>query len=1212
MADDLRLDVNVVASQAGVPQVIAGMNSLAAAAGRAQVAGRTLGAATMTNAAAFRSVNAQMRAGGNSLADLTRGTTAAATGLRGVAGGAASASAGMGKFNQENARYASYDMAGTLLTVAAAITAVGVASAVAFASQEKAFSSVERILAGDGIGTDQVAALRDELYALSEEVPVAFSELSEIASFGAALDIAAEDLDEFSSVVARFTALTGTDAETAGKSLARIFQYTREATPSLRKGEEFEQLGSSIVRLGNISIATEADVLQFAQAIAPLGRRSGVSAEQILAMAAATSSFASINVEGAGSAFSRVFAIIERATATGGEQLEAFASRSGMSAAQFQSVWADDAGGAFNQVLKGLNEDIPNLTLNMDELGIRNERDKRVIRALAINYQDYARYLGESNTAIEEGTYLGQSYAFIADDLASKWQIFLNVLQNTARDVGAVLAPAFSGLLAVVTESLKALGDFASSPVGGFIVQVSGLILGAVAAWAAWRGAIALATASTLAFRTATQFLGGASITKGAAFLASSITGVGVAAGGATGKVAAFGAASAAAGGAAGVGRLQGGLARVVGFLGGPWGLALGTGAAVVSTFVATAISEIREGRAEILSDLEAIASGAQESLNFDEILTPGISKWWDENTFLDWSKLFPDSGVDNAKVLNDLLGDTESLLAAVSVSGGVTAESFAVLNGELGLSPTQIEAFRRGLGEVSKVLDQALEGGPAELATAVKGMGEALNLSGDDLTQFISQLGGGYIPALKEAAEQIGINTKQTGWMNKLFSESGQAALESAGATDFATASAEEFAAAQEASADAVEELLGMLKEYTTVTGGVQANLDNLWASINEFPTALDDFAEAGGNVADLMQGGMQPASIALREEMRGLNADALSAAAGILESGGSVEDANRAFRDGRQPILDYLTAMGVGPEVAEAWANSMFGTFGDVIALIEETGQAVVDLNGEQVTIVFDADTGKFYDKKTGAEIAIEDLNGLVAEPTADVDDEPLKAGVRRSNSLMDDLNNRLAQPKFGYKDDLFRTGLNTTTGHLDNLNRLVARPGVDLYTDALYNALRAAQGAINSITGKTVDVNVNTHYNTFGEAQRHPGHAAFPGFAGGGYTGSGGKYEPAGIVHKGEYVIKKEMVDQNTGLPRADALGKLVKGTNSGIGYANGGYVRSQNVTTDVGPVDLSLSSLQALAQLIPRQLVANGRVLAEVNNSQNEQATSRGAR
>lgn len=39
----------------------------------------------------------------------------------------------------------------------------------------------------------------------------------------------------------------------------------------------------------------------------------------------------------------------------------------------------------------------------------------------------------------------------------------------------------------------------------------------------------------------------------------------------------------------------------------------------------------------------------------------------------------------------------------------------------------------------------------------------------------------------------------------------------------------------------------------------------------------------------------------------------------------------------------------------------------------------------------------------------------------------------------------------------------------------------------------------------------------------------------YADGGFTGRGGKYEPAGIVHKGEYVLPKEMVNQSTGQPK-----------------------------------------------------------------------------
>lgn len=53
--------------------------------------------------------------------------------------------------------------------------------------------------------------------------------------------------------------------------------------------------------------------------------------------------------------------------------------------------------------------------------------------------------------------------------------------------------------------------------------------------------------------------------------------------------------------------------------------------------------------------------------------------------------------------------------------------------------------------------------------------------------------------------------------------------------------------------------------------------------------------------------------------------------------------------------------------------------------------------------------------------------------------------------------------------------------------------------------------------------------------------------PGFATGGYTGPGGKYQPAGIVHRGEYVIPAKRV-QELGIPMLDRL----------AGFANGGLV------------------------------------------------------
>ncbi|WP_051927659.1 phage tail tape measure protein [Ruegeria halocynthiae] len=78
----------------------------------------------------------------------------------------------------------------------------------------------------------------------------------------------------------------------------------------------------------------------------------------------------------------------------------------------------------------------------------------------------------------------------------------------------------------------------------------------------------------------------------------------------------------------------------------------------------------------------------------------------------------------------------------------------------------------------------------------------------------------------------------------------------------------------------------------------------------------------------------------------------------------------------------------------------------------------------------------------------------------------------------------------------------------------------------------------------------------------------------FAEGGYTGDGGKYQPAGVVHRGEYVMSKEATNR-IGVSNLEALHSSAK-----RGYASGGYVgrapvqavsaaRSESVGAEAAP-------------------------------------------
>ena len=102
---------------------------------------------------------------------------------------------------------------------------------------------------------------------------------------------------------------------------------------------------------------------------------------------------------------------------------------------------------------------------------------------------------------------------------------------------------------------------------------------------------------------------------------------------------------------------------------------------------------------------------------------------------------------------------------------------------------------------------------------------------------------------------------------------------------------------------------------------------------------------------------------------------------------------------------------------------------------------------------------------------------------------------------------------------------------------------------------------------------------------------------GFAGGGYTGDGGKYAPAGIVHRGEYVITKEatsrlgrgFLDQlNYGVPRR--------------GFANGGGVSMPELPNYGG--NISWSSGNITVKVINNGEPANANVEQRQRNGETE--------
>ncbi len=108
-----------------------------------------------------------------------------------------------------------------------------------------------------------------------------------------------------------------------------------------------------------------------------------------------------------------------------------------------------------------------------------------------------------------------------------------------------------------------------------------------------------------------------------------------------------------------------------------------------------------------------------------------------------------------------------------------------------------------------------------------------------------------------------------------------------------------------------------------------------------------------------------------------------------------------------------------------------------------------------------------------------------------------------------------------------------------------------------DALLDDVLASLFKVNSAAGVSGGL-LSSFLGLFGGGgfaslpMTGPVPTARPGFSDGGYTGDGGKYQPAGVVHKGEYVFDKAAVKAAGGPAAMEAMRRNLKG------YANGGAV------------------------------------------------------
>ena len=138
-----------------------------------------------------------------------------------------------------------------------------------------------------------------------------------------------------------------------------------------------------------------------------------------------------------------------------------------------------------------------------------------------------------------------------------------------------------------------------------------------------------------------------------------------------------------------------------------------------------------------------------------------------------------------------------------------------------------------------------------------------------------------------------------------------------------------------------------------------------------------------------------------------------------------------------------------------------------------------------------------------------------------------------------------------------DLLATRIQEADAKLVELQAKAKGIQLEMNAEQAKTEIAAIQAQIDALQDKTVTLTVNRVETGVGTP------AEDGSFWSGGYTGPGGKFEPAGIVHRGEYVVPQEIVRQSGALAFLERLRR--QGMSALRGYASGGLVSGINPGT-----------------------------------------------
>lgn len=1041
-----------------------------------------------------------------------------------------------------SARYALYDVAEAYTAIGAALAGVAVYAGVVGADFQSAFTNVART-ADPLVATDEyLQNLRNTLVQLSGQAPLTFRELSEIATLGNQLGIAEDAVDGFTSTVARFSSVSGVSIE----EVARAFGGIRAQTGLSEK--YFENLGAAMALVSVRSNATEAQIISLTREIAAGANSAGFAIDEVVGLAGALASL-QVAPERARGVLDTYFARLNKAVAEGGESLDAFSRVTGLAASEIDNLVRSGEGvTVFRSVLQGLKDnsnDVVELDRNLSDLGLTGLRASntflRFVNALGVADDSFAN----ARQGFIEGAELNRQYAQTVDDLSSQFTILINGINALVDAVSGGGVESLAALLEVVNNVIFGFTEWVGNNkilagIIGFALAVAGI----TGAMFLVRAGLVAATAATYAMRTAIASAGGTALAAAGTFsgLRGAIFGVKGATDAASGSLLTFRAVLRSVLASTGVGLLLVGLGFLIDGL---------SGSGTAANDAALSLDEYNEVARYTGLGSDGAAGGAD---NLADSLGGGGGK-----------KGVADAAAEAAEKVRTLADYVSDLNGVFRRSEEIRFGSTAALD-EITLRWIELnEQIAEYQSQIrSLTADRSLKAYFLGIAEAYDDQLRAGQLR-EEIAKIDEDL----------AKAQAGASTELTG--------NSKAAIENRKAFRGLLGDYEDYISALASAGASQEQIQAVISQLNS---DFQAQATALGFNSGELITYTDRFQDLSTIIAQVPRNinvafDGNPALLALNEffAKAAEQARAAGQAAGDAFSdgvGGGIGGGLGDFDLGPRSLVEPK-----GRQSATAWWDGFLGFLEEVFVnfpttVSEYVGNAIDNMVTEGNRLagaLWEGFVAWLQRTFSGFPQWITDLV-IPAQTTAStsggVIGGALGGGIASATKGTLDASNPVGQWVNNQNNSAYSNG--------DRIGRN--------YGGGIAAGLNAALG------GKKVGVSFSRDGYSLG--------GFVDGFSGGGYTGAGHWLQPAGVVHRGEYVIPKKHVDQRTGLPDPNYVANLQRGRSAPKGgYATGGFVSGGG-----GPVDLSAGTINALLRGLSVSLNVGRERLAESASKGNE--------